>query len=129
MCRGHPQDREHRGRHTNAGDLFRLARARQFVLLRAIGADARKRALQRGEVDEVRRRHPDLVKGRPAKPFVDQHQPFRFDVSERTQQNGIDETEHRAVRADAERQRDDGDGRKYRRFHQHTDGVPHVGLQ
>ena len=86
-------------------------------------------SLQRGEVDEIRRRHTDLGKGRPAKPFVDQHQPFGFDVSERTQQNGIDETEHRAVRADAERQRDDGNGSKYRRFHQRTDGVPDVGLQ
>jgi hypothetical protein len=106
-----------------------LARARQFVLLRAIGADARQRPLQDREVDEVRGRHADFVENRPAKPFVDQHEPFGFHVSERTQQNGIDETEYRAVRADAERQRDDRNGGEHRRLHQGTDGVPHVGLQ
>ena len=126
---GHPQNREHGGRHANAGDLFWLARARQFVLLRAIGADARKRPLQRREVDEVRRRHADLGKRRPAKAFVNQHQAVGFDVSERTQQHGVDETEYRAVRADAERQRDDGNGGEHRRFHQGTDGMPHIGLQ
>ena len=125
--RRHAQDREHRGRDTNAGDPLRIARAGQLVLRRAIRADARERALERGEIDEVGRRHPDLS-GAP-EPLVDQHQPLRLGVSQRTQQHRVHQAEDCAVGPDSEGQGDHGDGREHRRLQQYAAGVAQVGRQ
>src|SRR5262249_25862267 len=57
---------------------------------------------------------------------LDAIDPFRFGIRKRFQQRGVNDTEYRGVRADAQRQRERGRGRETGRFEQHPRPIPRV---
>ena len=52
-------------------------------------------------------------------------QPVRLAIRQRTQKDRVDDAEERDVRADSEREAEDGDQREAGRLEQLTDGVTH----
>ena len=75
-------------------------------------------------VDEVARRRP-LVGGPAARTHVlpEHHQPIRGPVRQRPDQQRVDDGEDGGVGADAERDREDGDGAKRGRLDEGAEGV------
>ena len=55
--------------------------------------------------------------------FVDSNESFRMREGQRAQERAFDNRKDRSVRADSEGQRENGDRRERRRFHQHSQGV------
>ena len=56
----------------------------------------------------------------------DERESARIAIRKRPKHHGVDDAEHRGVGADAERQRDDRDGREARRSAQATRGIAHI---
>src|SRR5436305_12542465 len=55
--------------------------------------------------------------------FVDSNESFRMREGQRTQERAFDDREDRSVRANSECERENGDRRERRRFHQYAQGV------
>ena len=81
------------------------------------------------ELEELRRRDPELIESHLRKLARDVDQPIRLRIAERPQDDGVDHREDRGVRADAERERQDRDDREAGRPRQIPRGVANITNQ
>ena len=111
------------------GDHFRfhalgLAHARQVVIVLAKGRHRGERALVAHPVEKI-----GIGDGRVRKLFglgIDGDQAIRLPVGERIEQHAIHHGKQRGIRADAERQRENRNRRKARRFGYHAEAVTNI---
>src|SRR5262245_15289458 len=120
----HTQRREEVRGHMQTSQSLRLATARQVKAAPAIYTDMFKDFLLRTPVGEVgigNQHYPEIwpVLAHP-------NQSLGYRVRQRAQQHGIHYTEDRRVRADAERQRGDGNQGEAGLLHQHSRAVAQV---
>ena len=110
-----------RGTHaqgTIAGEEIRLASRER--------ADGRKRPVELAILHVFGRRDPELVEAERRELSGQIHQAFRLWIRERLQEHAVDDGKDRGVGANAERERQHGDGRKPWTAAQHAQPVPNI---
>ena len=108
----------------HAGNLHRLAIARQIHGDWIDGGDIAERPVARAPVQEIL--GLDYVGPAEGLAFPDHHQAVRRGEWERTQQDGVHHAENRGGGADTECEYGDGGDGEGRRFAQHAYGEPRV---
>ena len=108
----HAEDGEEVGRDHHARDSRGIALSGQRGVEPSGGRERLERRAQSLPVDEVERADPVARRWRRRFPHPDH--PFRLGIGQRLQQHRVHETEHRRVRADADRHDADGHDRKAR---------------
>ena len=119
-----PEDVEEWRGDVGAVDQLRIAGAGEVRRARCDRRGAREDAALRRDVDEVRRRVGHRQASVAAVEQLDEA--ARLPVGQRPQQHAVDDGEDRRIRADAERQRQRGDGREAGLTAEHARGVPDV---
>jgi hypothetical protein len=118
--RGHQLVRHERG-HGAAGLIgAEVGRAHR------VGAHRLEGAVPVAELEEFRDGDPELVEPERGKLARDKHQPLRVGIRQRPQHDTVHEAEDRAVGADSERERRDGQEREAGGFPELPQGVPNV---
>ena len=77
-----------------------------------VRADSGERAIALAELEELRRRHPELVEAHARELARDEHELLGVRIAERSQDDAVDDAEDRGVGADAQREREHGDERE-----------------
>jgi hypothetical protein len=107
-------------------DLLRIAVAGQAKRVIDAGGDGRVRAVVITDDIEKRKRQASPAAGGVEARAGEDHEAIRLGVRQRAQQKGIRYGENRRVRANAERQRQDGDQAKSGAFRQHARREPEI---
>src|SRR6185369_6757399 len=95
-------------------DAFRFTITSEVEAGLTTGGHVDKRLVLSFPVDVICRRGRVVRKAREREVFPNDHELFRLLKRQRPQQNCIDYTKDRRIRADAERERDESDNRKPR---------------
>ena len=121
------QCRQQRRRGLEANELFRIAAAgqRERVAYRQREIAEHLLLLLHGEVARIGEADARQVLRLVRRAQSDE--PVRFAIRQRTQKDRVDDAEERDVRADAEREAEDGDQREAGRLEQLTDRVTDLG--
>ena len=125
----HAQDLKHFRRDCDALEIFRVLTVTQCSGCPRVRRHRRNAPALVAEIGVVRIRM-DVAAHRPAVICIsapDHHDLIWVFEWKRAQKNGIDHAEDRAVGANAERKREDGDDGEDRRFDQHPESVFQVG--
>ena len=134
QLRRHAQHAQEVRRDVQAGGVTHLAAFTQVELPRAETRDRGKRVLLPRHLFELRERENLVAARRPAGPLKSgrpRHDREFFGMRHRNrpQAHRVQQLEHRRVRADAERQREDGNERKAGVQPQPARGVAHIAHQ
>jgi hypothetical protein len=124
--RAHAQHIEEIPRNARRGKLLRIAQAGQVEVLVGERREPGKRAVLFAQECRARKRKRLDRSRRIGLRRIDQHQPLGMRVRQRPQQQRVGHAENRRVRADAQRQRDDGHQGEARALREHPDGVAEV---
>ena len=119
-------DREKPIAHLRAGHALGFAIARKDRPEIGIGGDFFEHMIPRAIIRDIGCRH---LSARTAAGFVfapNENNRLRLVIRQRFQQDGIDHTEDRRVRADPEREGNDGDRGEARTFQKHSGAEPNV---
>jgi hypothetical protein len=121
------QCRQQRGRGLEANELFRIASAgqRERVAYRQREIAEHLLPLLHGDVPRIGEADARQVLRLVRRAQSDE--PVRFAIRERTQKDRVDDAEERDVRADSEREAEDGDQREAGRLEELTDRVTDLG--
>ena len=124
----HAEHRQQLRRRLAGRDALRLAGvARQVrAVARVVGRDVGCRTQRVAQVPHFGLGNRVLRDALSRKPAPDLHELLRAVEGERTQQHRVDHAEDDGVGADAERQREHGDGGEAGRLGQHANGVSKV---
>ena len=124
--RSDSEDAEHLRRSDDGAYALRLLRARDVHRLAVHRRHPREGAARLAHAVEIGRRETELGV-RIALDRRDPHQAVRVRIGQWPQQYGPGHAEHRAVRADAERQREDRNRGEGGRLEKHAQAKPQIG--
>jgi hypothetical protein len=119
------EDFEEIAGYESAPDALGPFTARQVHALRLKGGELFDRARLVAQVVELQDGNAVAVAGGIGREDVDQS--FGIMIRQRAQQDGIDDAEDRGVRANAERESENGDDREGRRFQKLTKRIAKIG--
>ncbi len=123
--------RDTEDRHQLRGDdggihTARLIRRSKVDRSRSVGADLLKRSVALGELDELRRRNPELVEAKRGELARDEDQALGRRVRQRLEDDAVDDAEDRGVGANPERQRQNRHGGVARALAQAAKGIHEI---
>ena len=121
------QRRQQRRRGLEANELFRIAAAGQRERVADRQREIAEHLLPLLHFEEARIGEADAREVLRLVRRAQSDQPVRLAIRQRTQEDRVDDAEERDVRADAEREAEDGDQREAGRLEQLTDRVTDLG--
>jgi hypothetical protein len=102
--RGNAEDRHQLGGHERGVDAARLIGCAEVDRASPVAADVLEGLVPLAELEELRRRHPELIEAESGELARDEDQPACVRIRQRLEQDAVDDAENRGIGANPERQ-------------------------